>query len=85
MYRLALDRNEKSLGKIHKKTKKCAGNLAELLLEQGRMGDLQKFLNVYGIEYVPNFDADFDGEEEDEDEDDKEEENGSDDEEEGGD
>ena len=34
MYRLALDGNEKSLGKDHKNTKECAFNFAFLVVKQ---------------------------------------------------
>ena len=42
MYRLALDGYEKSLRKDHEDTKQCVGNLAELLLEQGRPPELSQ-------------------------------------------
>eukprot|EP00518_Triparma_eleuthera_P002512 CAMPEP_0182466170 /NCGR_PEP_ID=MMETSP1319-20130603/11596_1 /TAXON_ID=172717 /ORGANISM="Bolidomonas pacifica, Strain RCC208" /LENGTH=65 /DNA_ID=CAMNT_0024666125 /DNA_START=1 /DNA_END=194 /DNA_ORIENTATION=- len=46
MCRQALDGYEKSLGKEHEETKRCARNLAILLETLGRQDDLQKLLTA---------------------------------------
>ena len=59
MYRQALDGYEKSLGKEHKSTKRCARNLALLLEELGtRKKDLRKVLDDYHhLEQAESWDA----------------------------
>ena len=47
MYRQALDGFERSLGKEHDKTKRCAGNLAVLLGQKGEKDKMRELVKVY--------------------------------------
>ena len=47
MYRLALDAYEKSLGKDHEYTKKCARNLGILLAQELKDNKTRELVNDY--------------------------------------
>ena len=47
MYRIALDGYEKSLGKDHEETKRCAKNLTILLVETGKLDEKAALEKTY--------------------------------------